>query len=152
MIVVVDASVALKWVVTEDGSDQANRFFDPQDTSVLTGDAGDRVLASPDFVLVEVANVLWKKTRRSEVTSSQGADALSHLTQLFDRLIPTVLLHDSALRIALMLDHPVCDCIYLACAEAVDGVLVSADRKFLERCRARGLGGRVRNLSGGALH
>src|SRR6266404_5666664 len=49
---VIDASVALKWVIEEDGSEAA--------TALLVGD----VLAAPDFVVIECANVLWAKTRR----------------------------------------------------------------------------------------
>jgi predicted nucleic acid-binding protein len=31
---------------------------------------------------------------------------------------------------ALTLNHPVYDCIYLACAETIDGILMTADRRL----------------------
>ena len=38
---------------------------------------------------------------------------------------------ERATRIALDLDHPVYDCIYIACAEAIGGVLITADEKMM---------------------
>ena len=35
--------------------------------------------------------------------------------------------------IVLALNHPVYDCLYLACAETVEGILITADRKL---CRS----------------
>ncbi len=40
---------------------------------------------------------------------------------------------DRALELALALDHPVYDCLYLSCADIVDGVLITADEKL---CKA----------------
>ena len=44
---VIDASVAAKWLLPEDGSDQA---------SALLGDA----LLVPDLLFAELANIFWK--------------------------------------------------------------------------------------------
>jgi predicted nucleic acid-binding protein len=62
MTVVVNASVALKWVIEEDGSDAA--------TELLLNEP----LLAPDLLLVECANVLWAKTRRGVLTR-EFADA-----------------------------------------------------------------------------
>ena len=53
MTLVVDASVALKWVIEEDDSDgraSAAAFGEP--------------LTAPDFLATECANVLWARARR----------------------------------------------------------------------------------------
>ena len=52
MTVVVDASVALKWVIQEDGSEAAEALLRQEP------------LLAPDLLIVECANVLWVKTRR----------------------------------------------------------------------------------------
>ena len=53
MTLVVDASVALKWFVDEDGSDRAVALLD-----------GDEPLIAPDLVVAEVCNAAWKSLRR----------------------------------------------------------------------------------------
>ena len=52
---VVDASVAIKWVVEEEGSEAAAGLLDGS------------TLAAPDFLIPECANILWKKVRRGEL-------------------------------------------------------------------------------------
>jgi predicted nucleic acid-binding protein len=61
MRVVVDASVAVKWVIPEVLSDQAD---------AVRGRA-DHVLA-PDLLLPEAANALWKKLTRREITAREA--------------------------------------------------------------------------------
>ena len=60
MTLVVDASVAVKWFVEEDGRNQALQILD----------LGER--EAPDLVVAEVANVIWKKALRGEVTDAQA--------------------------------------------------------------------------------
>jgi predicted nucleic acid-binding protein len=55
MPVIIDASVALKWVIDEDGSEAAR--------GLLLGEA----LAAPDLIVVECAIVLWAKARRRQL-------------------------------------------------------------------------------------
>lgn len=57
--IVVDASVAIKWVVEEEGSDAAAAL-------------ADQDLTAPSLLMVECANVLWVKARRGELTSSEA--------------------------------------------------------------------------------
>ena len=63
MTVIVDASVALKWVLTEDGTDRAR--------ALIT----QRPLAAPDLLWVECTNVLWVKARRGQITAQGEARA-----------------------------------------------------------------------------
>jgi predicted nucleic acid-binding protein len=49
---VVDASVALKWVIDEDGSEAAGALL------------LEEPLAAPDLLMVECANVLWTRGAR----------------------------------------------------------------------------------------
>jgi len=116
---VIDASVAIKWFVKENLHDEARRLLDGQDD-----------LHAPDLLVVELANVAWKKTARREIDARQARDiALAYLDGV-PRLWSSADLVDRALQIALELGHPIYDCLYIACAEAVSGVLVTADGRL----------------------
>ncbi|MBA2936291.1 type II toxin-antitoxin system VapC family toxin [Sphingomonas sp. CGMCC 1.13654] len=126
-MLVVDASVAVKWVVPEDG--EAGGGTDAA-LALL-----ERGLLAPDFLLAEFGNVLWKKVRRGETAVQQASDALRILPTIVS-LVPAASYMDKAFEIAVALDHPVYDCIYLAVAQVHDVALATADRRLAERCRS----------------
>ncbi len=121
MTLVVDASAAVKWVVQESGRPDALRYA-----------AGERLVA-PDFVLAEVANILWKKLRLGQLNSEQAERGLAFVSHAYERLLATEVLIGRSLKLAEQLDHPVYDCLYLACAEAEDAGLLTADRRLSEK-------------------
>jgi predicted nucleic acid-binding protein len=43
-----------------------------------------------------------------------------------------------ALELSIVLSHPVYDCVFLACAEQVEGRLATADEPLIKRVTARG--------------
>jgi predicted nucleic acid-binding protein len=119
MTLVVDASVALKWLVEEEGTDAAD---------TLRG----QHLVAPALVRVEVANVLRTMTARG---SSPSAVAVE-LFALFQRAPVDIVEADDALErraldLAIALAHPVYDCLYHALAERMGAPLVTADARFL---------------------
>ncbi len=120
MTVVVDASVAVKWVIPEVLSEQAQ--------SVRGG--ADRLLA-PDLLLPEAANALWKKLTRREISAGEAAQAIDLLMASGLDLRPSGPLLGRALALARRLRHPVYDCIYLALAQAEGATLITADRRLL---------------------
>ncbi len=112
-----DASVAAKWVLPEADSDRAMTLL------------GHR-LVSPDLLLTECANILWKSVRRGDVRPDEAAADLASLAAANVAKLPAALLLGAALRRAVTLDHPVYDCLYLE-ASAVTGLpLVTADRRL----------------------
>lgn len=117
---VVDASVALKWCVDEPGSAEAVAVH------------GRRLLA-PDYLLVEVANVLCRKLRRGEATVPQVRAAMQTLPDAFDLLAPAPELLTRAVELAVALQHPVYDCLYLALAERENAEMVTDDAKLLAK-------------------
>lgn len=136
MTFIVDASVAVKWFVRENLHEEA--------LAVLEENAGE--LEAPGFLMTEVANIAWKKAVRGEI-SQQHAQAIPvEMRECFTAFHPSPDLAGRALEIALQLNHPVYDCQYLACAEAVDGILVTADRKFCEIVRSANVSGQIRFL------
>jgi predicted nucleic acid-binding protein len=119
MTLVVDASIAAKWFVEEDGREQALQILDLADRQ------------APDLIVAEVANVLWKKALRGQVTDAQARAICSALPRYFDTLHASGALVESAMAIALALRHPLYDCLYVACAMRVAGRLVTADQRLI---------------------
>lgn len=127
-MIVVDASVAVKWTVIEPGRDAALRLIDRADE-----------LVAPDLLIAEAANVFRKKSRLGEITVSQSEEALRAIQLVIPRFIASSHLAEDALALSRNLDHSVYDCFYLACALPA-ARLVTADDKFISKCRSHGLG------------
>jgi predicted nucleic acid-binding protein len=123
---VVDASVATKWVVPEEDSELAD--------ALLTSKAR---LHAPAFVAMEVANALCLKMRRGELDDAKARASLEHLRKIplagwqGEEPLP------DTLSLAKEFDHAVYDCAYLALALRLDAVYVTADRRFWQKARAK---------------
>ena len=126
MTIVVDASVAVKWIIPEVLSDQASSLRGRTDP-----------LLAPDLLLPEAANALWKKPMRREITAREAAQAIDLLMASGLDLRPSGPLLGRALTVARRLRHPVYDCLYVALAQAEGATLITADRRLLARI-ARG--------------
>lgn len=123
MNLVIDASVAIKWFAPEVLSREAESLLD-----------SGAALFAPDLLLVECGNIIWKKVRLGELARLDGDAALAALRSGPVDLVDTRPLVARALHLAHDLEHPVYDCLYLATAEAVEGVVVTADRRFFDQC------------------
>ena len=122
MTFTVDASIVVKWYIAEEHSEDARLL--------LAHRLGRH---APDFLLVEFANTVWKKARRREIADAQPyLGEIPALREAID-LCPSADLVERAARLAVDMDHPVYDCLYLACAEATGSTLITADRKFSNR-------------------
>jgi predicted nucleic acid-binding protein len=118
-MLVVDASVAVKFVVREKNSELARELLREPDP-----------LIAPDWLLVEAASALWKKVKRAELLIIHAERNLDALPDFFERLSPTRGLIEDAFRWSFRLRHPVYDCVYLSLALAERCQLVTADQKF----------------------
>ena len=94
--------------------------------SQLGQQAPEQGRLAPDLLVAECANILWKKTRRNELTPEE-AHLAARLLQRAE-LAPMRKLLKSATKLAIALDHPAYDCTYLALAEDLSCDLVTADR------------------------
>lgn len=119
MTVLVDASVALKWFVQEQGSEIARQL------------RKTHRIAAPSLIIAEVANAAWKLQRIGKLPQPQLTAIVSSLPLFFDALWPIELFAVRAATIAQTLDHPVYDCFYLALSERTGQPLVTADRRLL---------------------
>lgn len=120
MRLVVDASIAMKWLVNEDGSERARE--------ILTG---DYILEAPDLIVAEVCNVAWRQERSGLLPSDQYAQIGMRIPEFFRELWSLAPLAAQATAIARALGHPVYDCFYLALAGYRRAPMVTADRRFL---------------------
>ncbi len=116
---VIDASVAIKWVAPEALSEQAVTLLD-----------GPR-LAAPDLLVAECANILWKKVVRGEMDRDAAIVAAQAIERVEIELVPMRLFLAESLELALELGHPAYDCLYLALALARDCRFVTADERLV---------------------
>ena len=116
---VVDASVAVKWLVAEEDADIADRLA-----------ASEQELHAPRLMASEVANVLWRKVRQGQIERAEAGAAMALLTDVPVRWNDDETVGADAVRLALALDHPVYDCVYLALAHRIGATVVTADRRF----------------------
>lgn len=123
----IDASIAVKWLVEEEGTAQA---------LALRGAYGK--LMAPDLLVPECANVLWKKTKRGEVLPQEARLMARLLSSAEIELVGTRSFLEAATQMAIELDHPAYDCMYLALAMEQDCTLVTADAGFVEKVRTKG--------------
>ncbi len=122
---VVDASVAVKWFISDPYSKQAAKLLDD-----------DVPLAAPELIYAEVANALWTAVRRGEMSDAGMRDALDVLADVA-LVVPTSMkqLMAAAAHLATDLAHPVHDCMYLALAIQEQRPVITADRRFYEAVR-----------------
>lgn len=124
---VLDASLLIKLGVVEVGSEQALAFV------------GAHALLAPDFLFVEVANVLSSKVRRGVIERSRAdllfdtMRALPIATYRSDELLP------SARSLAHTLDDTVYDCMYVALALREGALFGTGDGKLADRIARAGL-------------
>ncbi len=120
--IVVDASVALCWFATEKETAFANRLI-----------AAGVDLVAPSLMLVELANGLWKKTRRGEMTADLAASGLREIWRFVPQIVDVFDLAEPAMALARELDHSVHDCVYLALARRRGAPLFASDQKLVAR-------------------
>lgn len=127
--IVIDASIAVKWVVEEEGTDAA-----------LGLRRGFRFLA-PELLIAECANILWKKVQRGELLSDEALMAGRLLERADIGFVPMRNLLAQATELAISLSHPAYDCVYLAVARQNQARFVTADQRLLRTISERDPGG-----------
>ena len=116
---VVDASVAVKWLVAEEGADVALELA-----------TSGQELHAPRLMASEVASALRRKVRTGEIDRSTAVLLLANVPDMPVRWSTDETVSADAVRLALALDHPVYDCVYLALAHRVGAVVLTADLQF----------------------
>ena len=135
-MLVVDTSVAVKFVTEEVGSAQALDLI-----------GGTDALIAPDWITVEAASALWAKVQRRDISQAHAEHGFQNLTAFFLQILPSLPLLGRAFALSFELGHPVYDCVFLALALREQAVLVTADEKFVKAVRRTGMTAQVRLLA-----
>jgi predicted nucleic acid-binding protein len=118
---VLDASVAVKWYLFEDHSEDARALLNAATE-----------FSVPDFFYAEVANVFWKRLRRNEITRGDAASYYRLLEEVPLAVHDSKALAADALALAADNTATVYDHLYLSLALRDGRPLVTADRVFYE--------------------
>jgi predicted nucleic acid-binding protein len=122
--VVIDASLAAKWLINEEGTEAAVSLLErwaEEDFHVI----------APCLLLVEVTNALYKRVRREELTLADAKILLSSLQELGVEVKEIAPLGPRAMELAAQFNFPATyDSYYVALAEALGCELWTADERL----------------------
>ena len=133
---VVDASVAVKWFVTEDASDKADEVS-----------ASSHTLLAPRLIMIEVANALARKAMQKLIAPPEAAEYVRILPQFLAGLLDVDDLIEPALQNACSHRHPIYDFVYLEAARRRDTQMLTADQKFIAKVKGTNVAKLVVSLS-----
>ena len=127
-MIVVDASVAVKWFFPEPGAESAGAIL-----------SGSEKLMAPALIRVEAAAEITRKFRTGELAAEEAASAcrlwFAALARGVITLSPDEVDLAAAMELAIQIRHPLQDCLYLAVARRAHCALITADLKFGARAR-----------------
>lgn len=130
--VCVDASVVVKWLLTEEDSPTALAL-----AAKLRAD--DYTLIVPPHMPIEVVNVIRVRVLRGELKPIEGEDLIEAFTQLPIQVAAPAGMYRAAFDLALRYDRPsVYDTQYVALAEIAGCDFWTADKRLVN-----GLNGRI---------
>jgi len=119
-VLVVDASVGVKWFVPEAHAAEARQWRNGPDE-----------LHAPTFFFdLEIANILWKKVRRAEIARTDADLILGQLPALPLTRHPEAPLLTSAFDLADRTQRTVYDSLYLTLAVQLGGRMLTADQRL----------------------
>ncbi len=125
-MIVVDASVAVKWLVIEDGAASANQLFADESTLVV-----------PSHARIEVTGAVLRKQRDGILSEAEVRQSIGIWTGLLADDVVQVIEFDqvleNAIAIAMDTTHALADCLYIATAVHLDAELVTADQQLQKR-------------------
>lgn len=133
---VVDASVAVKWFVSEEDSGKADEVS-----------ASNYRLLAPRLIMTEVANALARKAVQKLITPVEAAEYARNLPRFLAGFLDIDDLIEPALHHACSYQHPIYDFIYLEAARRRDTKMLTADQRFVARVRGTNLDKFVTSLS-----
>lgn len=122
--IIVDASVAVKWFLPEEGAAEAK--------SLLNGTF--RLLA-PDLLWIEVGSVAWKIARRGDLTPAEAEQIVRDAAAFPVEIVESLPLLPSAIRIATEADRSIYDSLYVALAARERASVVTADDRLANALR-----------------
>lgn len=125
---VLDAAVALKWVLPEIHNDKAKQLRDDGENQI-------HELIAPDVFPVKVSHALVRAERRKIIAVGQAAALLVDIMNSAPALTSYLPLLPRATEIASQARCGVYDCLYVALAEKERCELVTADDKLVKNLK-----------------
>jgi predicted nucleic acid-binding protein len=122
---VVDASVAAKWILPE-----------PDSAIAVALREQESELIAPSLIAAEIGNAVWKAARRGNIQPAEAVAGIQAALIWFESLIPIEELRVQALTLALELRHPIYDCFYLALAARERCPLITSDTRLIAAAKA----------------
>lgn len=130
---VLDASVAIKWAVPS-----AQEPLTEQALNLLRRHlAGEIEFLVPDVFFAEMGNVLWRGIRQQRWPRDKAEAVAADLVTQNLQTVPSRILMPEALKIALVYDRNIYDCLYAALAAESRSDLVTADERLANALAAR---------------
>jgi len=131
--VVLDASVAVKWVLPPSSEDLV-----PEAVDLLRRYVVEEIrFVVPDIFWADFGNVAWKAVRLGRWTSDEAGTALRDLTERNFPTIPSKDLLAAAFTLANAFQRSLYDSLYIALALANNCEMITADEKLANALAAR---------------
>jgi predicted nucleic acid-binding protein len=121
---VLDTSVVAKWFLPEPLSTEADSVLEEVRL-------GKTQVASPDLIVYELANILWQRQKKEEISGRQAAAIMSDFERLPIQLVPGDVLGSQALKIAGRTGCTAYDGAFMALASGLNCTLITADQRFI---------------------
>jgi predicted nucleic acid-binding protein len=125
-VLVIDASVAAKWVLPPSSEPFSKEALDLLRCYV----SGECLFVVPDLFWAEIANIVWKSVRQKRLTKKAAEGALDSLMSRDFPTIPSRNLLGMAFSIATAFDRTVYDALYVALAVDSKAQFVTADERL----------------------
>jgi predicted nucleic acid-binding protein len=126
---IVDASVAAKWVLFEDYSEQASLLLSQYSQ-----------LFAPEIINLEVVSAITKKHRMGVLPENLARKALVTWQEYIENeaiiLLDNQKIWQDAKNLAIALPHAFPDCLYIALAKQKKMPLITADKILVEKAKA----------------
>jgi predicted nucleic acid-binding protein len=136
-VIVVDASLAVKWFLPEPGAEAAAALLLDQDGIV----GPDMLAVEVHATLVRGANMVKSNRRDAEISIQRFQTMIDVGAVTLMRSMPKQI--ERASTIAIALGHPLKDCIYLTLAMELECDLVTCDARFAAKTKGVWAGVRV---------
>jgi predicted nucleic acid-binding protein len=140
---VLDASFLVKLLVRESGSELAQAIFEAYE-------AAGAAPFIPNHGQAEIVEVLRRKLAKVMIGREQFDDALTSLPAMAENVDIGPLMEDAA-RIAVTFAITVYDALYVALAARRKALMLTADRKLVERLRDTPYGPLMLGIDGGQI-
>lgn len=128
MKIILDVSAAFA-VVT--GAPSSGHFLPPLESATQ--------VSAPDLFYSEATNAAWKFHHIEEAGMEESLKLAKGAILLVDVFFPSEPLWKAALELACRLEHPACDCYYLALAQQLEATLLTADKRLIKTTKKLGM-------------